>query len=216
VAAHEPRADLPPSSRPLSDPFSFLFFFTNLKSCYSYERGPEKYAGYRNNLCFQVKGKLTGARGYSFHGQRKEENIPASRKSVRIDLTKRASISIQDAWEFLPMKNMLADRFSVGAGLVGMALAIATLATGANPVEGSVITPFLRETTVGNVILFVLIITSLPAMLIADLPLAALWKLGVSVPVPLGDPLYMAVLQGTIYFCLAKLVLFCMRRIKRV
>ena len=113
------------------------------------------------------------------------------------------------------MKTFLADKYSIGAALAGMALMIATLATGANPVEGSVVTPCLRETIVGHVILFVLIVTSLPAMLIADLPLAALWKLGVSAPVPLGDPLYMVVLQGIIYFCLAELVLFCVRRMRR-
>ncbi len=111
------------------------------------------------------------------------------------------------------MKNFLADKYSVGAALVGMVLAIATLATGANPVEGSVITPFLTQTTVGNVILIVLIATSFPVLVGAGLTLGALWKLGLSLPVLLQLP-YMVIFQGLVYFGLAKLVLFCVRRIR--
>jgi hypothetical protein len=113
------------------------------------------------------------------------------------------------------MQSMVADRFSVGASVVGMALMIAALATGANPAEGSVITPWLRETIVGNVVLFVLIVTACPTMLAADWTLGALWKLGLSMPVSLHHPLYSVVLQGLIYFCLAKLVLSCICMIRR-
>ncbi len=111
------------------------------------------------------------------------------------------------------MKNVFADKICVGAALVGMGLMIATLATGANPVEGSVITPFLRETLVGNVILIMLIATSFPTMLTGNCTVGALWKLGLSIPLPLQYPCWV-LLQGLVYFCLAKLVLF-LRRIIR-
>ena len=112
------------------------------------------------------------------------------------------------------MKSMVVDWFSVGAALVGMVLMMAALATGTNPVEGSVITPWLRETIIGNLVLFVLLVTCSPTMLGSDWTLVALWKLGLSLPVSLQHPVYTVVLQGLIYFCLTKPVLLCVRRIK--
>jgi hypothetical protein len=49
------------------------------------------------------------------------------------------------------------DRVSLGFAMIGMVLMAATLATGANPIEGSVITPFLKDTLIGNAVLIVLI-----------------------------------------------------------
>jgi hypothetical protein len=106
---------------------------------------------------------------------------------------------------------MIADRLAIGAALVGMALMIAALATGANPAEGSVIAPFLTQTVVGNAILGMLIATTFPTMVGAGWTLDVLWPHGMSWLGSFWYP-YTIIFQGAIYFGLAKLVSSCVQK----
>ncbi len=106
------------------------------------------------------------------------------------------------------------DRVSLGFAVIGLVLMAATLATGANPIEGSVITPFLKDTVIGNAVLIVLIGTSFPTMLVGEQVFRALWIMGISLPDSL-QWFIAVIMPGLIYFGVARLGSFFIEKAKR-
>ncbi|MBM3298380.1 MAG: hypothetical protein FJY85_00320 [Deltaproteobacteria bacterium] len=101
------------------------------------------------------------------------------------------------------MKQLLAHRIAVGTTLVGVILMAVTIATGANPVEGSVITPFLTQTLVGNCILMVLLVTCVPAMVVVITVDFAFYHAGLGFP-SFAHYLLLMIIQALLYYGLGR------------
>jgi hypothetical protein len=106
------------------------------------------------------------------------------------------------------------DRIALGAALLRMGLMGLTIAFRVNPVEGSVIAPFLRNTTLGFGVLIVLLVTCMPVWLLVlwancliPLPFAKSWLLIYGA---------MIFLQGFVYFWFGKLLSVGISKLRQV
>ena len=106
------------------------------------------------------------------------------------------------------VKRLLSDRVAVATAGVGIALMILTLVWRVNPVEGSVVPDFLTGNPFGEALLIVLLVTCMPVGIVAvfsGIVLGRLVGLSESEGLTLGGGLAI-VLQGTVYFFLARLI----------
>jgi len=111
------------------------------------------------------------------------------------------------------MKRFWTDRIAIVTALVGIALMVLTIIWRINPAEGSVVPKFLTGNPVGVAVIGVLLVTCMPA-----------WILAVSLTmfVPLSDHRQyvlacgsMLIVQAAAYFMIGKLISVCVRRFKR-
>ena len=108
------------------------------------------------------------------------------------------------------MKNPFRDRIALATTVLGIVLMSLTIAWRVNPIEGSVMPMFLKQTSWGWALFIVLLVTTLPA-----------WIAGVIVTFG-GDLLpdwhlpyvMMLIIQGLLFFGIGKLISICRRKIR--
>ena len=113
------------------------------------------------------------------------------------------------------MKNPFRDRIALATTVLGIVLMSLTIAWRVNPIEGSVMPMFLKQTSWGWALFIVLLVTTMPA-----------WIAGVllAVVIPLVNPsnhsgwvvacCLMLIFQGLLFFGIGKLISICRKRIQ--
>ena len=102
------------------------------------------------------------------------------------------------------LKQIFRDKMVLVSVVVGILLMILTIVWNVNPVEGSVVPGFIRNTLLGKVVLSILLVTCMPV-----------WILVVFLTMPLQYiPKYfiysvMLVAQGILFFAIGKLISLC-------
>ena len=108
------------------------------------------------------------------------------------------------------MKRFLTDRIAIVTSLVGVGLMILTIIWRINPAEGSVVPRFLTGNPVGVAVICVLLVTCMPAWILAVL---------LTMLIPLSEHSqyvlacgFMLIVQAVAYFMLGKLISVCVRK----
>jgi len=110
------------------------------------------------------------------------------------------------------MKTFWTDRVAIVTTLVGIILMVLTIVWRINPVEGSVMPRFLTGNPVGIAVIFILLVTCMPAWIVA---------VSVGMLLPFSERtqevlvyVSMLILQGVIYFMIGKLISVCVRKVR--
>jgi hypothetical protein len=111
------------------------------------------------------------------------------------------------------MKRFWTDRIAIGTALVGIGLMVLTIFWRINPAEGSVVPKFLTSRPVGVGVMWVLLITCMPAWF-AAVSLSTLMPLSDHVQYGVACGL-MIILQCIVYFLLGKLISLSGRKLLR-
>jgi hypothetical protein len=111
------------------------------------------------------------------------------------------------------VKRFWTDRIAIGTALVGIGLMILTILWRINPAEGSVVPQFLTSNPVGMGVMWILLITCMPAWIAA---------VSLSMLIPFSEPIQygvacglMMILQCIVYFLLGKLISLGGRKLLR-
>jgi hypothetical protein len=111
------------------------------------------------------------------------------------------------------MKRFWTDRIAIVTALVGIGLMALTIIWRINPAEGSVVPDFLTGNPVGVGAICVLLVTCMPAWILA-VTLCMLLPLPERMQYSLACAA-MLVMQGIAYFMIGKLISLCVRKICR-
>jgi len=116
-------------------------------------------------------------------------------------------------WMRMELKNIFSDKAAVATAVVGVVLMALTIVWRVNPVEGSVVAPFLSNTASGRVIHLILLVTCMPVWIVV-VSVVTLFVLSTEYIHYLGYAL-MLVTQGLLFFAIGKLISVCKRAVAK-
>jgi hypothetical protein len=108
----------------------------------------------------------------------------------------------------------LTNRLAIGFALAAMGLMGLTLAWNVNPVEGSVMPRFLHDSYFGMAGLWFLLVTCMPAWIVAVMVFQCCDDAGVSLP-GLLLPVSQVLLQGILYFVSGAVASMLVRKLRQ-